>query len=230
MIIPWNILAMWLQKGRQLQNIIFENEGKIIESYPYREFEGSNVSLLYNQYPAELGGVKVMNAMFELSGSNGTAILSVPFDSFVNPVIFSNNFKLILFNQGNNQTLYQLQVKNSQIQQGDVLFSADELQNSLVIEKKTDLFGYNLQNYYVLKYQIWDLPFEEQNNTYEQILLIAGFMLSAAVPLLIIRYQRLTSFIKNQSVQLEEANKKLLQTEKAKDEFAAMLTHELKTP
>lgn len=137
---------------------------------------------------------------------------------------------MILFNQGNNQTLYQVGVKDGQIQQGDVLFSPDELQNSLVIEKKTDLFGYNLQNYYILKYQIWDLPFEEQGNAYEQTLLISGFVLSAAVPLLIIRYQRLTSFIKKQSAQLEEAHKKLLQTDKAKDEFAVMLTHELKTP
>lgn len=218
------------EQNPEIKNIIFENDGKIIESYPYREFEGSSVSSLYSHYPAELGGVKVMNAMFPLSGSNGSAILSVPFDSFVNPIIFSNNFKMILFNQDNNQTLYQVGVKDGQIQQGDVLFSPDELQNSLVIEKKTDLFGYNLQNYYILKYQIWDLPFEEQGNAYEQTLLISGFVLSAAVPLLIIRYQRLTSFIKKQSAQLEEAHKKLLQTDKAKDEFAVMLTHELKTP
>lgn len=218
------------EQNSQIKNIIFENNGKIIESYPYQEFEGSSVSSLYSHYPAELGGVKVMNVVFPLSGSNGSAIFSVPFDSFVNPIIFSSNFKLVLFNQGNNQTLYQIGVKDGKIQQGDVLFSSDELQNSLVIEKKTNLFGYNLQNYYILKYQIWDSPFEEQNNTYEQILLIAGFVLSAVVPFLIIRYQRLTDFIKKQSVQLEEAHKKLLETDKAKDEFAVMLTHELKTP
>jgi signal transduction histidine kinase len=171
-----------------------------------------------------------MNPIFHLSQSNVGAVISIPFDSFVNPVIFSNNFKLILFNQYNNQNLYQIEVKDGQIQQGDVIFSAGELQNSLVIEKKTDLFGYNLQNYYVLKYQIWDSSFEEQGSTYRQILLISGIILSVAVPLLIIRYQRLSDFIKKQSAQLEQSHEKLVQTDKAKDEFAAMLTHELKTP
>ncbi|MDE1726841.1 MAG: HAMP domain-containing histidine kinase [Thaumarchaeota archaeon] len=171
-----------------------------------------------------------MNAVFQLSQPSEAVILSVPFDSFVNPVIFSNNFKLILSNQDNNRTLYQIEVKDGRIQQGNVLFSADELQNSLVIQKNTDLFGYNLQNYYVLKYQIWDSPFDESGNTYGQILLISGFLLFVSVPLLIIRYQRLTNFIKKQSVQLEQVHEKLLQTDKTKDEFAVMLTHELKTP
>lgn len=219
-----------LEQNPQIKNIIIEKNGKIIESYPYREFEGSNVSSLYSQYPAELDGVKVMNAMFHLSQSNQSSILSIPFDSFVNPVIFSNTFKLILSNQYNNQTLYQLGVKSGNIQQDNVFFSADELQNLLVIEKKTDLFGYNLQNYYVLKYQIWDSIFDKSDNVFNQILLISGFILSAAIPFLIIRYQRLTSLIKNQSFQIEQTNKKLLQVEKAKDEFAVMLTHELKTP
>jgi signal transduction histidine kinase len=219
-----------IEQNPQIKNIIVEKNGKIIESYPHQEFEDSDVSSLYKQYPAELDGVKVMNPVFQLSQSNEAAVLSVPFDSFVNPIIFSNNFKLILFNQYNNQNLYQIEVKDDKIQQSEVFFSADELQNSLIIEKKTDLFGYNLQNYYVLKYQIWDSPFEEKGSTYEQILLISGFILSAVVPLLIIRYQRLTNFIKKQSVELGQAHEKLLQTDKAKDEFAAMLSHELKTP
>ena len=198
-----------LEQNPQIKNIIIEKNGKIIESYPYREFEGSNVNSLYSQYPAELDGVKVMNAMFHLSQSNQSSILSIPFDSFVNPVIFSNTFKLILSNQYNNQTLYQLGVKSGNIQQDNVFFSAGELQNLLVIEKKTDLFGYNLQNYYVLKYQIWDSIFDKSDNVFNQILLISGFILSAAIPFLIIRYQRLTNLIKNQSFQIEQTNKKL---------------------
>lgn len=219
-----------IEQNPKIKNILVEQNGKIIDSYPYQEFEGSDVVSLYKQFPAELDGIKVMNAMFQLSQYNGSAVLSVPFESFLNPIIFSNNFKLILFNQINNQTLYQVEVKDGEIQKGNVFFSADELQNSLVVEKKTDLFGYNLQNYYILKYQIWDSPFEEQGSTYAQIILISGFMLSVAVPLLIIRFQRLTNFIRRQSSQLEQAHEKLLQTDKAKDEFAAMLSHEMKTP
>jgi signal transduction histidine kinase len=219
-----------IEQNPQIKNIIVGKNGKITESYPHLEFEGSDMSSLYKQYPQELDGVKVMNSIFHLSQSNSVVGFSIPFDSFINPVLFSNNFKLILFNQYDNQKLYQIEVKDGQIQHGDVFFSADELQNSLVIEKKTDLFGYHIQNYYVLKYQIWDLEFEKQGSTYEQILLISGFVLSVAVPLLIIRYQRLINFIKKQSVQLEQSYEELLRTDRVKDEFAAMLTHELKTP
>src|SRR5579872_4623141 len=220
-----------IEQNPTIKNILVEKNGKIIESYPHQEFEGSDVSSLYKQFPSVLDGVKVMNPMFRISQSKEAAVFSIPFESFVNPIIFSNNFKLILFNQYNNQSLYQIEVKDGQILQDNAIhFSADELQNSLIIEKKTDLFGYNLQNFYLLKYQIWDSPFEEQGSTYGQILIISGFILSVAVPLLIIRYQRLTNFIKRQSAQLEQANEKLLQADKTKNEFSAMLTHELKTP
>lgn len=220
-----------IEQNPQIKNVLVEKNGKIIESYPHKEFEGNNVLSLYKQFPPMLDGVKVMNPMFQISQSQGAAVFSIPFESFVNPIIFSNNFKLILFNQYNNQSLYQIKVKDGQIQQDNtVSFSADEMQNSLIIEKKTNLFGYNLQHFYLLKYQIWDSPFEKQDSVYEKILLISGFILSIVVPLLIIRYQRLTNFIKRQSVQLEQTNEKLLQADKAKDEFSAMLTHELKTP
>ena len=65
--------------------------------------------------------------------------------------------------------LYELQVTNGQIQTNDVVFSNTEQQDSLLINKQTELYGHNLKNYLFLKYQIWDGSFEPQTNMLQNI-------------------------------------------------------------
>ena len=221
-----------IQQRPEIRNIFILENNQIIQSYPHTEFVGLDFNTLYSSYPIQIDGIKVMNPEFPLKTQNNQKIIiSVPFDFFVNPVIFGADFKMALFSpRDSTQKLYEIAAKDGQVQTQGIIFSDSELQNSLIIEKKTHLFGHTLGNYYLLKYYMWDTVFEKQTSAYEQVLLGSGIILSVITPILIIRYQRLIALTSDQSAEIQRANERLRRIDRAKEEFAAMLSHELKTP
>jgi signal transduction histidine kinase len=221
-----------LEQAPEIKNVLILQGNKIIQAYPHMEFVGSDLSKIFPTLPTQIDGITVLNIEYPLmTQSTEKIIISVPVDFFVNPVIFSDNFKMVLFNPMNpNQQIYEIAVKDGQVETQGIVFSDDELRNSLTIEKKTSLFDHYTQKYIVLRYTIWDTVFVKQTSIYEQIFLGSGIIISVVIPIVLVRYQRLNSLINNQSTELQRANALLRQVDRSKDEFSAMLSHELKTP
>lgn len=200
-------------------SIIDENQ-KILYSYPKHDMTGENFDLLFSSYPTQINDIKTMNLEFPMNDLR-KIIISVPFDYFISPdVIPSQNFKLILFNPiDNNLRLYQIFNNNGIFETDNVEFSQKELENSIEVNVKTNLYGHTIKKEYVLKYLIWNDIFES-NNTFNYLILTIGITTSGIIPFMIYRTNNI----------LRQKNLDLEQIKKSKDEFITMIVHDLKNP
>ncbi len=205
----------------ELVNIAIIDENQIIlYSFPQSDMMEENSDTLFSSYPTKINGINTMNFEFPMDGLR-KLIISVPFDYFISTdIITSNQFKLILFSPlDNNQKLYQLSNDNGIIKTDNIEFTQKELEDSLEIHVKTNLYGHIIKKDYVLKYSIWTDTFEP-NIILGQLLLIIGITSSVIIPI--------TVYKTNNT--LRQKNHDLEQIKISKDKFLAMITHELKTP
>jgi len=192
----------------------------IIYSSPHSEMIGKNFDVLFPSHPTQINGINTMNLEFNM-GNLHKIIISVPFDYFISSdTIPSQTFKLILSSPlDNDLRLYEIFVNNGVIKTSNVEFSEKELESSIEVNVKTNLYGHTIKKEYVLKYLIWNEIFEP-NNTFANLFLIIGVIASGIIPIMI--------YLSNNA--LSKKNTQLEQIKKSKDEFVTMIIHDLKNP
>lgn len=169
-----------------------------------------------------------MTAIFPIS-DDFSLIIAVPFDYFIqSDSILSKNYKLVLLSPiSNDLKLYE--IDSTQDPKSSVVFSEEELRNTITVERTTSLFGYKLQDHYDLRYIIWDESFVS-NPIESIIILIVGLAVSGIIPVILVRTNLLKNRLDQQSHDLQKTNEHLLQVEKSKDEFVTLVVHDLKNP
>jgi len=199
---------------------VIDNDKMILYSSPHSELIGKNFNILFPSHPTQINGINTMNLEFPLSDLR-KIIISIPFDYFISSdTIHSQTFKLILSSPlDNDLRLYEIFVNNGVINTSNVEFSEKELENSIEVNVKTNLYGHTIKKDYVLKYLIWNNIFEP-NNTFPNLFLIIGVIASGIIPIMI--------YISNNA--LSKKNTELEQIKKSKDEFVTMIIHDLKNP
>lgn len=203
---------------------IIDDDGVILYSYPQTSLIEKNFDMLFPSHPTIIDNVKTMNIEFPMNDLR-RLIVSVPFDYFISyDTVPSQHFKVILFSPiDNNLKLYQISNINGLVETDNVEFTQKELENSIEINFKTNLFGHTIKKNYDLKYLIWEGELET-NPVLSQLLLIIGIFSSVIVPIIIYK----TNNILRQKIQ--ERSKVLEQIKKSKDEFVTMVVHDLKNP
>ncbi len=210
---------------------IVDKDQKILYSFPQTDMVEENFDILFPSHPTIINGIKTMNLEFPMDDLR-RLIISMPFDYFISyDTIPSQQFKVILFSPlDNNLKLHQIYNNYGIIETDNVEFSQNELENSIEINAKTNLFGHTIKKNYVLKYLIWDRNFET-DTTLSQILLITGIVSSVVISVMIYKINNvLRQKIQERSKILEQKNLDLEKIKKSKDEFVTMVVHDLKNP
>lgn len=203
---------------------VLDQDGIILYSYPQSSFIEKNFDILFPSHPTMIDGIKTMNIEFPMNIDH-KLIISIPFDYFLSyDTIPDQHFKVILFSPlDNNLKLYQVSNINGIIKTDNVEFTPKELENSIEINFKTNLYGHTIKKNYDLKYLIWEGELET-NPILSELLLIIGIFSSMIIPFVIYK----TNNILRQKIQ--ERSKVLEQIKKSKDEFVTMVVHDLKNP
>ena len=214
----------------ELKNIFIIQGSKIIHSYPNSDFVGSDFDVLFPSVSAEIEGIVVGMLEFPINQELST-VLAIPFDYAVNEEnIPKDRFKLIVYAPNLDITLYQADSNNEQVLKQNVEFSQEQLENSIQIIKQMNLLSYHSKKNVVLEYILWYDTLPEEFSTYETVIVFAGILFSVLIPILLIRSQKLSNLLQKNAIMLERAHTQLQETDKAKDEFSSMITHELKSP
>lgn len=224
-----NFVRALLGENQEIVNIFTISNGNVSQSFPIKEYVGKNFDQTFSTYPTEINGKKTMTVEFPIN-KEILMIMAVPFDYFIQEgVIASENYKIVLLSPiDDNVKLYQIE-KNNDKTSHDVMFSENELHESISIEHQTALFGHKIRQNYDLKYIIWDASFSEP--IFEQVVIIGvGSIMSVIIPILLIRSNMLKNQIHEKSKMLEKLNQDLTRIEKSKDEFVTMIVHDLKNP
>lgn len=205
----------------ELVNIsILDGNHTVVYSSPQSEMVGKNYEILFPSHSTQINDISTINLEFPMHDLR-TIIISVPFDYFISAdTIPSQNFKVILFSPfDNNLRLYEIFNNNGILETNNVEFSAQELENSIEVNVKTNLHDHKIKKDYVLKYLIWNDIFEP-NNTFTNLFLIIGIIASGIIPIVIYRTNNI----------LRQKNLEFEQIKKSKDEFVTMIIHDLKNP
>ena len=202
----------------------------ISHSYPERNYLGKDFDAVFTEFPIIINNTKVLSAEFFID-ENRSVLVLVPYNYFiiVNEIL-NNNFKIIINNPITVGKLFEYENNEGIIQYENIEFSNEQLMNSVQITKKTEIFGHKIQQSYTLKAKIWDDSFSNKLDFGEIIILIFGIIAAIIIPIQYTKVLKLTRILKNKSEQLDDSNKNLLKSKKEKDEFIAMMSHELKTP
>lgn len=216
----------------ELVNVsIIDQNQTILYSFPESNMVGENFDMLFPTHPTQINDIKAMNIEFPMKNFN-KIIISVPFDYFISyDTLPSQNFKMILTSPlDDNLKLYQISNIDGIIETNNVRFTQKELENSIEVNAKTNLYGHTIKKEYVLRYLIWDGTFES-NNTLNYFLLIIGGIFSVIIPFIVYKTNNnLRQKIQERSLVLEQKNLQLEQIKKSKDEFVTMIVHDLKNP
>lgn len=224
-----NFVRALLGENQEIVNVFTISNGNVSQSFPIKEYIGKNYDQTFLAYPTEINGKKTMTVEFPIN-KEILMIMAVPFDYFIQEgVISSENYKIVLLSPiDDNVKLYQIE-KNNDKTSHDVMFSENELLESISVEHQTTLFGHKIRQNYDLKYIIWDASFSE--SVFERAVIIGiGAILSVIIPILLIRSNILKNQIHEKSKMLEKLNQDLTRIEKSKDEFVTMIVHDLKNP
>lgn len=214
----------------ELKNIFIVQGSKIIHSYPNSGFIGSDFDVLFPSVPTEIDGIMVGMLEFPINQELST-VLAIPFDYAINEEsVPKDRFKLIVYAQNRDLTLYQVESNNEQVLKQNVEFSQEQLENSIQMIKQTNLLGYQSKKNVVLEYILWYDTSQQEFSTYETVIVFGGIFFSALIPILLIKSQKLSNLLQKNAIKLERANTQLQEIDKAKDEFSSMITHELKSP
>ena len=208
---------------------ILEND-VIVNSYPDQNLVGKDFDSVFNQFPIMVNNKKVLSAEFFID-KNGSVVVLVPYNYFIIlDEILNDNYKIIIDNPITDGKLFEYEKIQGKIQQENIEFSNKELMNSVHITKKTEIYGHKIKQNYIINARIWDDSFSNEIDFDEIIMILFGISVAIIVSIQSIKLLELNKSLKSQSVKLEDSNKRLVKSKKDKDEFIAMMSHELKTP
>jgi signal transduction histidine kinase len=216
-----------------IKNIyVIEDSGKIVQAYPNKNDIGIDFDSVFPTHPAVIGDEKTLMIQRSIIGKNLNVIIAVPFEFFIDEDILPyEDAKMRLISPIDNDIiLYEYENIEDKIKRHDIEFTDEEKQEILTDSIETKLFGRVINQDYVLQYELWEEDFHPHISEITQNLFIGGIVMSFVIPFLVYRSESLRNKTKTQVIQLQMLNEELQQVEKAKNEFVAMISHELKTP
>ncbi|NIP62164.1 MAG: hypothetical protein GWN01_15980 [Nitrosopumilaceae archaeon] len=209
--------------NNKIKAIFTLKDDAIVHSYPDASEVGRNFYDLFPTVPVNYKGTNFLDVKFERLDNDQT-VLIVPLDYFIDisKRTLSDNYKLSL-SLSDGKTIFELKNTDGAISR-TVDFTKDELSNAVITSIDTGLSSKVLDSDYEFTYRIWDSRFVPELSTIIQVLiLVASIAVGITIPVLLIRAKKFSVKLEKQDQELQEANI-------AKDEFSAMVTHELKTP
>lgn len=226
-----NFTAHLLENVPEITNVFVLKDGLIEQSYPYSEFEGKFFDSLFPDYPIEIKDTRLVTLQYPLSQGNQEVLLSFPFSYLINAdVIFSNEYKIILYDPNDPESvLYEASYLDDAKTQ-TTEFDKSQIENKLTLSYQTTMFGKKTQDDYTVIVDIWDPGFQPSDQMFSYIARIGLVVFAIGLTVLFISREKTSQKEKQISAQLAKTNEKLRDIDRHKDEFSAMITHELKTP
>lgn len=224
-----------LQDAPPIENMVVLQNGIVIQSYPDTGLVDSEFHVLFSNYITQMNGSNILLLQFPMGipdAGDMSIIFAVSPSIFVeSKTILGDSYKLVLSTSSETEKiLYESMKINGQETVGAVSFSNNEIQNSIALDKVTQLVGYTSNENVAFRFIVWDSTFEKQLETYEYIMLIGGTITAFTVPAILIKSEKLNNQLKSTNKKLHAYAKKLKEVDVAKEEFSSMVTHELKTP
>ena len=220
-----------LVRHPDVANVFVTQNGKIIQAYHDDQYRNKQFDEVFSEH---LSSDTENQLIFEfplIEPSQKTLVI-VPFSYFVNEeAVFSDNNQIKIVDSNNTErVLYGISQINGKLS-NSVDFTPDENQ-ILRVNHITGILDYKTQENFEISAEIWDQSFDrELRQDLFSYLTLAGLSIFAVLlPILLIRSERYSIKVALNSIELEKANKELSSIDKEKDEFSAMITHELKTP
>lgn len=221
-----------LQNVPEIKNVFILENGIIVQSYPHSEFEGKNFDSFFSEYPIEIDNTKLVTLQYPSFQENQQIILSFPFSYLINAdVVFSSEYKVLLHDPNSPESIiYAASYQNDAKQPENLEFSQYENDHKLTISYQTNMFGKKIQDNYTVLIDIWDPSFKSSDQTFSYIARGGLIVFALGLTALLISREKSAQRERKISADLVEINKKLHDIDRHKDEFSAMITHELKTP
>lgn len=221
-----------LQNVPEIKNVFILKNGKIMQSYPHFEFEEKNFDSFFSEYPIEIDNTKLITLQYPSFQENQQILLSFPFSYLINAdVIFSNEYKILLYDPSNPESvIYAASYKDNTKYLESIEFSQSENDNKLTLSYHTDMFGKKIQDNYTVLIDIWDPSFEPSDQLFSYVARGGLIIFALILTMLLISREKSAQKERKVSADLVQINKKLHDIDRHKDEFSAMITHELKTP
>ncbi|KFM18817.1 Sensory-regulatory protein RpfC [Marine Group I thaumarchaeote SCGC AAA799-P11] len=207
-----------LQDNQGITSLFVVKNSIIEQSFPYDEYYDKPVSI-FDSYPIKISDQKVL--MMEFPLEDKLLLISVPAEYFVSHNLVFENSQIVLTNHNNDVLYSEENVSNSFLKNSDDFFS---------FTINTSLFGHAIGENYVLNYTIKDESFSYQFGYYDYAIIILGVSFAVFFSCILIKNSLLRNNINSKHKQLQKLVISLKNSEKARDEFSAMITHELKTP
>lgn len=221
-----------LENVPEVKNVFVLENGIIVQSYPHPEFEEKNFDLFFSEYPIEIDNTRLVTLQYPSFQENQQILLSFPFSYLINAdVVFSNEYKILLHDPINPESIiYTASYQNDVKQLENIGFSQSEADNKLTISYQTNMFGKKIQDNYTVLIDIWDPSFTPSDQTFSYIARGGLIVFALGITVLLISRETYAQKEKKISAELVKTNEKLRDIDRHKDEFSAMITHELKTP
>lgn len=226
-----NFVQGFINEVPDITNIFFTENDMIVQSYPHKEFIGSNFHTIFPTYPITIENTEQMAVEYKIPSKNQKIIVIFPFEFILSGKdTINNDYKLVLLDpQNSKQPVFEIGRIDDQYITGPIEFTPNELDTSITIDRQTNLFDTKIQQNHRLQYTIWSES-EKPEDILSITVLIGGGFFSVLIPILLIRAERFKIKAQRQAVSLEKANMQLREIDNQKATFSTMITHELKTP
>lgn len=217
-----------LEVNSDVINLFVVEDDFIIQSYPHMEFQNKILEDVLPGYPVLIDGQKTMLLEYPIE-NNQKFVLGIPFDYFIPPEILGHEpLKLVLYNPNTSDVLFQYDSHNSDLTK--TLLSESESNVAANITLQTKLQGYKIQQIHSLEYLIWTKALETKTSEIELITVLFGVSFAIVLFVLIFKTLTLQNKLEEKSILLEKSNSELKEAIRMRNEFATMISHELKTP
>lgn len=216
-----------------VSGIFVIEDGKIIHMYHKFQVYSEPFEQISSEQLSEILTDQII-LKFPLTEHNQNIFLSVTPIFFVNPadLALSENYKIKILSQNNPaDSVFSISNIDGKISTDNIQFNENSNQ-ILKTNYDTKIINNRTGQSFVLTAVIWDERFDrELRQDLFSYLTLAGLSVFAVLlPILLIRAERYSYKEKIKSLEIEKINKELATIDKEKDEFSAMITHELKTP
>ena len=218
-----------LEANTDVTNLFVLDGQKTIQSYPYSEFRDNILEEVLPGFPVVIDNQETMLLEFPIQ-ENTIFVIGIPFDYFMSENFLGyDSIKIKLHDPVSSGVLYQYD-SSKQDPHIDVVFTDTEIEQAVLINKQTTLLGHKIQQHYTLEYLIWTDELIPKLGIVEIVMVSFGVIFAIVLFVLLYRSLILQQNLQTKTQQLQKSNQELEEAIRARNEFATMISHELKTP